>query len=392
MSVAASVAKGMRLIYGIACIFFRLLPTVRTSALRYLPILLVSFLIANCTSKSTHYKSITTASFEPRAISNLRAFSSGTVRLRLAINDLTLIPDLLVHDDETHISLDSTAFTDETNEIRVEFFLQLSDGSFNTLATSTLSVPLPAAGSAIELSGLFYEYADSDNDGLYNVHELLISPVDVDGDGADNVNDTDSDNDGVPDGEDLQPYGPSISSAASGVTLQFDLLQPNAKVEKIKIVGIEGIADELLHLANTLGEVELRTPALWPDVIEPNIGGTTQWAAYGLGNGSNTLCPQLRIGIGTTSLKSSLSDTALLYFRRHDGSPFVAAIAANEIPNFDIYENDGQLTGNGPWNDGLRIILVPDGAVGWLDLWTEQNFSGDKCELNLSTALGVVSN
>jgi hypothetical protein len=74
-----------------------------------------------------------------------------------------------------------------------------------------------------------------------------------------------------------------------------------------------------------------------------------------------------------------------LFFERYTGPPVITTLAIAEILNLDVYNQTPPLDGDGPLNDALRIVFVPDYHTGWLDVWTEAAFGGDHCAVNLTT-------
>jgi len=350
--------------------------TVRHWVRRPLVVLVAVLLSAMGCDRDVHLPDSGDESVVPHAIDRLRSSDIGTVRFTLYVNGQVQQQELLVGAQETRIVVNASLLSATTNEIQLEFSIRLTDNREYPLATSTQLIPAAMAGETVRLSGLFYTYADSDEDGILNLHELTVMPENIDGDEFDNVDDVDSDGDGISyDGVD---NGGTVNNQS-----QFTLLVPGVGDQAVQIIDSIGDQSEVDHLVNTIGELELRGSALWPDV-DSFVADNSTWTAFSLGTAVESLCPTWRIKIDTSSLKLGVSRDTLLYFRRFDGAPFITPLEAGNISDFSEIDNDAAI-GTSEWDDALRMILVREGTAGWLELWTEKNFAGTLCVINLST-------
>jgi hypothetical protein len=253
------------------------------------------------------------------------------------------------------------------------------------LASSRQVLTANMNGDTMKLSCRLYQYADNDRDGIFNVHELTVVPRDLDSDSVDNVFDTDSDGDAVTDGNDNIPYEGS-NTDSSVVDLQQTLrLEFNGAVLDVPVEQLIGDAQELQQIASTAESLLLRTPTLWPVVPDEADLADRRWTAYGLRAGTQELCPDWQQSVGTSSIRSSVQSTVLLYFRRDDGTAILAALNEGDIADLDIHDNVMHGNGLGPFNDGLRMVLAPRNTVGWLDLYTDSNYEGRVCSLNVTS-------
>ncbi|MEM7256694.1 MAG: hypothetical protein AAF404_04825 [Pseudomonadota bacterium] len=340
-------------------------------------------LLQSCDSAQQSQPSLS-QSFQPKAVAALDAQTNLDIRFTVTINGMVVSTDNQPAQMETALSIDPDAFVSGSNTVTVEFFAIDNNTQRYPLASAEQQVEFSQSIDRISLSGLYYQYTDTDNDNLFDVHELAIQPADVDNDGTANVYDTDSDNDGITDGIDPSPYG--TINVPFDQTPSFIVESPSGDGTPYYVTRFTGPTTEVLQLLNTLPAVELRTPDLWPGSSWPSINRERGLNAFELGNGSGSLCPQLRISFDTSSIRSTISQTALWYFRRFDSDPFVAPLGTAEVSNLNIIDNT-QNQQNSDWNDALRIIMVPDGTVGWIELWSEPDYTGQVCRINLTTEM-----
>jgi len=299
--------------------------------------------------------------FEPRAVEALKTLELGDVWFSMSIGDDIAIARVEAVGDSTTLQLAPGAFDGSARRVVVEFFLDAADGTLRPLARGSRILPPPGADGQVLLSGLFYDYTDTDGDGLFDVHELAESPADMDFDGLGPVDDPDSDGDGLRDGDDPTPYGQEEVAVPIVATLRIEIAGVDERVEVERIVGGR---EETRRLAATGMSLPLRTPAQWPfGAIRTSLEGGT-WSAWEPGAGTDALCPNWSVSIDATSFATSLSNQALLIFRREEtGTAFVAPVSVGTVEDLDVFEHAGPLDGDGPWNDGLRVSLVRSGTV-----------------------------
>jgi hypothetical protein len=320
--------------------------------------------------------------FEPKAVTTLAALRNLDIRFTIAVNSLTVLTGIKPQQNETELLINPESFIEGTNTVTVQFYAEDKNGQVYQLASAEQQFTINQSSNQLNLNGLYYQYTDSDNDGRFDVHELSVQPTDVDNDGTRNVFDTDSDNDGVADGPDSSPYG--TLTVSFDQTPSFLLENQLGNTSPHYISRFNGPTIETLHLLNTLPAVSLSTPTLWPSGSWPSLYTERGLEAFELGAGVNNLCPQYRISIDTSSIRSTVSQPVLLYFRKLDNTPFVAPLAATEVANLQNIDSTEQVAMS-HWDDALRIIMVPEGTVGWIELWSEPNFTGDLCRINLTT-------
>ena len=319
--------------------------------------------------------------FEPRAVRDLRALDVGAIWFRLEVDGVTLVERVDVAGTETAVALDATRIGEGVRRVRVTFFFDPDGGTPRQLATGTQTLVVPAGAGRIELSGLFYEYTDTDADGAFDVHELAESQVDFDGDGLLPADDPDSDEDGTPDGDDELAYGDEDPFGLEPVA-RLSVRDDTSVSRTVRIVRIVGAGSETRRLDATGAEIASRRPAGWPSA-GGFPSGASDWVAFELDG--DEACPDWRIAIDASSLRASLSGQGLLYFRRDaSGEGFVAGIDDAVVDDLDAFDHTGPLDGDGPWNDALRVILVPAGTVGFVELYTGGGFDGGVCQVNVS--------
>ncbi|MFK8080288.1 MAG: hypothetical protein AB8B97_08390 [Granulosicoccus sp.] len=327
------------------------------------------------------------ALLQPRSISTLRDNTNLLVHLRVSVNDRTVSDAPLRTSGTLPLPIPSTALDETVNALEVLFYVPADQAGIQDLPLASAQYTLPdAQGSTVTLPGRLYQYEDSDNDGIANVHELLVSPSDLDNDNLVNVLDTDSDGDSISDGDDGTPYEGADDMAHT--TGPAQLIQVNVNGTRVAIPVERSIGDteELMHSVNTIAELPFRRPRLWPNSSDLFDLADKRWSAYGVKAGNQELCPDWNQSVGTSSIRSSIEETVLLYFRRDDGSAFVSALGNNDLADLDSYDNTSVGVGQGPFNDGLRMLLVPRGTVGWVELYIDRDFRGRVCTLNLTSA------
>ncbi len=342
--------------------------------------------ISGCTSDTISTTANNSTLFEPKAITQLRAQNGLTITFTLTING-SVVSTHTPGQQQTAVSVTPAMLIRESNTISIEFFANKDNGEIYRLAVAEHIIPQPDEQAIIELTGLRYNYTDSDSDGRFDVHELAAFPVDADNDGTANVYDTDSDGDGTIDGMDTTPYGATTFNADQ--TDSFTIRYPDGSTGKGLINGFSGSTTETLHLLNTLQYVEFETPALWPSAQWPEINHTRALTSLGIDNTTDGLCSRLTINTNTSSIRSTASQPVLLYFRREGEEAIVTPIEATDIPDLGSFnpstttDNNNSLSQHR--NDALRLLLVPEGTVGWIEIWSEPFYEGQVCTVNLTT-------
>ncbi len=335
----------------------------------------------------------------PRSIANLA--DRGQLQLRFNINNVEIHNGPWEQDFTGLLQVDASLVKADVNEITIEFSLQTTASSQPfLLASATHLLPAIQEGATVTFPAIVYQYADNDRDGRYNIHELSEVISDADEDGLLNVNDSDSDNDGTQDGMDTTPYGETTVAENTGLQRRFNAILPDGTSRTLSIDQLKGDADELSHLVDTLGSISLHTPTGWPTSFNSanplvsdvpindtsnSAGISTGWSAVTLSDQDRQLCPEWRLSIDASSIRSSSTQTVLLYFRRNGQAPQLLPLDATSIADLDIYDHAPPFDGNGPLNNSLRMVLVPRSTLGWIELWTDSGFNGSACSINLGT-------
>lgn len=323
----------------------------------------------------------------PRSVSSLLARTDLSVFLRIEVNGSIVSDQPLGAFEETVLPVPASTFSGVVDEVSVLFYLPdyRADSTELPLASSTEVVTEANAREPIRLTGRLYTYADSDADAIFNVHEVAVSPRDLDQDSIDNVFDDDSDADGLQDGVDPQPYeGSGTLGSITDLQQTFELEVDGTSVS-ISVENIRGDSAEFQRAANFESGVPVVTPALWPTAIDVSMFENRRWTAFGLRAGPQELCPNWTQSVGTSSIRSSAQSPVLLYFRRDDGAAFVSALSDQDVADLDVFNNNQPGNGSGPLNDGLRMVLVPRGTVGWMEFFTGANFAASVCTLNVTS-------
>lgn len=355
--------------------------------LRLMQALIGTLILTACTERVPQETETAGIQITPRSISTLLRSPEFTIHLRVHVNDVLLSDREVIASDDIPVSVPLSRLTDTINQVSVLFYIP-EYGSMSEelpLAFSQQILSADMNGDTTTLSGRMYQYADSDNDGIFNVHELAVVPRDLDGDSVDNVFDSDSDGDAVTDGNDNIPYKGS-NTDSSVIALQQTLqLSFSGILLDVAVEELVGDANELQDAASRAEPLPLRLPTLWP--ATPNMAELEgkRWTAYGLKAGTRELCPDWQQSVGTSSIRSSVQGTVLLYFRRDDGTAFLAALNDGDIADLDLHDNDTHDNGRGQFNDGLRMVLAPRNTVGWLELYTDSNYEGRVCSLNVTS-------
>lgn len=356
-------------------------------------VLQLGLLIA-CGQPSTTATVSDAALLVPRSVASLNA--TGELQLDFSINGTQVYRGLWTPDFESALQVDANLTNEDVNEIVIIFAFRVSNNEqFTVLASAIHLLPAAPAGSTITLPAIVYRYEDSDNDGRYNVHELVQSNQDVDNDGLLNVNDPDSDNDGINDGLDPTPYGGLSNATDTAMQRPFTLNLPDGTSRTLLVDRIVGDPEEVNHLVDTLGQATLQNPEAWPTVIEADaelqnaLGSdlstaplSAGWTAFSLGRRA---CPEWRLLLDASSINNSTTQPVLLYFRLADRDPQFTILGATTIGDLDVYDHTPPFDGNGPLNNSLRLILVPPSTLGWMNLWTERSLMGSVCSINLAT-------
>ncbi len=217
------------------------------------------------------------------------------------------------------------------------------------------------------------------------MHEVTVTPEDLDNDTLLNFQDTDSDGDLLPNGIDPMPYEGSINQRPNAGSPDFELIQPGGDRRTIQIADSNGPTDALNHLINTLGQVTLRSEPDWPEAVLEDSDLDSRWIAFGIGSGPAAPCPEWRISRDVSAIRSNLTAPALPSFERYDDKPFMASLAVGVAADLDSLDDaQNSIQGRGAWNDALRMI-VSDNTVGWMEINTDGEFAGTGCQLNLSS-------
>ncbi|MFK7860863.1 MAG: hypothetical protein AB8B64_18745 [Granulosicoccus sp.] len=323
---------------------------------------------------------------QPRSVSTLRNTTDIPVHLRASVNGSVLTDTAIRTSVISSLPIPSAALNETINELDVLFYVPADQGNTQELPLARAQYTLPDTQiGTVTLPGRLYQYEDSDNDGIANVHELLVSPNDLDNDDLVNVLDEDSDGDSINDGDDTLPFEGADNPAQTSGPARIIQMNVNGTRVAVPVERIVGDTEELLHSVDTVDELPLRGPDLWPHSPIANELANKQWTAYGVKAGTQELCPEWTQSVGTSSVRSSVQGSILLYFRRDDGTAFVSALDNNDLVDLDTYDNTPTNIGRGPYNDGLRMLLVPRGTVGWVELFVDRDFRGSVCTLNLTS-------
>lgn len=307
----------------------------------------------------------------------------GTLRISVSVNGEIVHQGLWSATGEGTLTLSADRFSRTQNDVVVDFTLQRSqDPAPRRIARAEYALDRAMPGDRVALSGLVYRYDDADGDSRFDVHELAVRPDDIDGDGLSNADDADSDNDGLADGVDVTPYGEGRPAAADTVGEPITLRLDDGTEATLTIDALQGDRSELVHLVDTMGTIALHAPPGWPTplpVLQP-----TGWTAFTLQGRTGGRCPNWRIAVDASALRSTLSRTALLYFRRPGEVAHLAPLGAESIADLGAY-GEVAAAGGDRYDDALRIVLVPASSVGWLELSTQRDFGGERCAINLAT-------
>ncbi len=320
----------------------------------------------------------------PLALKQLRSLSTGTLSFSVSVNDIAIVNNNLIAGERTELSVNSAQFVEGANKIDVAFMFTSENIASRQIAFGSQILNYSPTQTEIAFSGLSYSYVDSDVDGIYDVSELAIQEIDVDNDGVFNVDDSDSDNDGVLDGADSTPWGDGTASQIGALSAELVVELPDGTIRTLMIDQVNGGSGEVIDLDNNNVPLPFIFPDNWPGATVPNETITARWSAFELQVDGNGLCDHLRLPLDISSLVYSGESPVLLYFKRFNGPAYITALNSGGIDDLDVFEHPEPFDGDGPFNDALRVILVPYHTVGWLELWTNASLTGQLCSLNLS--------
>lgn len=326
--------------------------------------------------------------FMPRAITDLRSLNTGEITLSLAINGIGTGDVVNVSGASTSVNLDSQQLRPGENTVSVTFYFESLSVARRPFVTGNQTIMFDGSVSPLLFSGLHYEYVDSDNDSIHDVHELAVLPVDIDSDARLNPDDPDSDGDTIPDGADPSPWGAGSTPFDRPLFAEIDIQLADGSDATLKVDHIAGSSGETARLASLSQSLQLQYPVGWPVASQSSFIESNRWTAFEWRVEDRGLCGDFRIPLDVSSLQLHSSSEVIMYFQRYTGPPVVTTLTSAELADLDRYSHTPPFDGDGPLHDALRIIFVPEYHAGWIDVWTGKDFSGDYCSVNLTTPSG----
>lgn len=349
-------------------------------------LLLIVGLLFGCGQHAGSADATKTNSALPPAIAELRALPIGDLYFSLSINGNVHDAAIPVRGETTSVTLDQGALLPGSNSVAVIFYYDSSAVSMHEFASGSQSLEYIDSNTQLVLSGIHYNYIDTDRDGIFDVHELAVPVADVDGDGRLNFNDIDSDNDGIDDGEDTTPWGSDSGVQSAALLAELDVLLPDQTSASLKVDTIIGGSGETRSLSlNNNVALDFQFAEGWPMSQIPANLADIRWTAFELNVDGAGLCDHFRLPLDVSSLQLVTNEAVLMYFKRFTGPATLTALNTASIENLDVFDHPAPQDGDGPLNDALRILLVPVHNVGWVDLWTDEGYGNDVCSINLGS-------
>lgn len=327
----------------------------------------------------------------PRTISTLQAQTNTQVFIHIKLNNQTIVERSVVGAQQSEFILDKSIFEATNNQLDISFSITPNNATANNeyeLASARV-VFSSISSDQIIIPPLQYQYTDNDQDGIADVHEWLISPIDIDSDNLINSLDNDSDNDGAQDGLDPSPYGDDLSGPPSDTLTQLSIQAADSETFSVSVLQNQDYPVDTF--ADFAEPIPFRSPSAWPFSAD-DIGNTARssslpWDAIDITKVIQEQCPDWRIPTGTSAIESSLNGAALLLFQRAGTEHALVPLANGQVSLANMrVDVPSALFGELelPLNEALMAILVAPFSTGWVTLWSDPNFSGDSCTINLT--------